>query len=239
MVALVSAGRSTNPTSTQASIRFSSISPAPGSRSNICSITRLAPRSQIRSARPPNRKPSATCSGSGEQRYEFVANCNQIRIELRFSRAAAAPVSTNPAALDSDLGGIRSFLGLVLGRPRLRTGRPRILRPLDSRLVLHSGSPALFSFAPVQRRSCDDREHVRLPQLALLSGPFVRAVVRLLQRLGSGTGDHNSRRSRLSPSPRSRRPSRGEAPARPLVDLAAPTRSRTSPHRIAERSPRS
>src|SRR5713226_59545 len=148
MVALVSAGRSTNPTSTQASIRFSSISPAPGSRSSTCSIARLAPRSQIRSARPPNRKPSATCSGSGEQRYEFVAKSHQIRIELRFSRAAAAPVSTNPAALDSDLGGIRSFLGLVLGRPRLRTGRPRILRPLDSRLVLHPEGSTLFLSLP-------------------------------------------------------------------------------------------
>src|SRR5579863_4922338 len=38
---------------------------APGSRSSICSITRLAPRLPTRSARLRNKRPSATWSGSG------------------------------------------------------------------------------------------------------------------------------------------------------------------------------
>ena len=54
------------------------------------------------------------------------------------------------------------FLVWYWSRPHLGTRRPRILRPLDSRLVLHPESPALLPVAPVQRRSCDDREHVRL-----------------------------------------------------------------------------
>src|SRR5208282_2174705 len=138
MVALVSTGQSTNQTSTQASIKFFSISPAPGSRSSICSIVRPAPKRPIRSARLRNKKPNATCTGSGEERYESVTNCHQIRIEFWFSRGAAAPLPSHPAALDSPLGGFRPFLRLVLERPPLGTGRPPILRALDSRLVLHA-----------------------------------------------------------------------------------------------------
>ena len=86
--------------------------------------------------------------------YEFVTNRHQIRIELRFSRDAAAPLSSNPAALDSDLGGFRSFLRLVLGRPHLGTGRAPIFRPLVPRLALHPEGPALLPLAPVPRRPC-------------------------------------------------------------------------------------
>ncbi len=105
--------------------------------------------------------------------------------------------------------------------------RPRILRAMDSRLVLHPEGPALLPITPIWRRSCDDREHVSLSELALLSGALVRTVLRLLQPLGSGTGDHNSRRSRISPPPQSRGPFRGEASARPHIGPAAPARPRT------------
>src|ERR1700722_428848 len=149
MVAIVSVGQSTNLTGTQASIRFCSISPAPGSRSSICSIIRSAPKRPIRSARLRNKRPSATCTGSGEERYESVTNCHQIRIEFWFSRSAAAPLPSHPAALDSHLGGFRPFLRLVLERPTLGTGRPPIFRTLDSRLVLHPEGPALLPIAPL------------------------------------------------------------------------------------------
>ena len=46
------------------------------------------------------------------------------------------------------------FLGLVLDRPHLGTGRPRILRALDSRLALHPEGPALLPIAPLPRRPC-------------------------------------------------------------------------------------
>ena len=74
-----------------------------------------------------------------------------------------------------------------------------------------------------------------LPELALLFGALVRRVVRLIQHLGSGTGDPDSRRARLLLAPRSRGPSRGEASARPQPDPSTPALTRTSPHRAPER----
>ena len=87
---------------------------------------------------------------------------------------------------------------------RVSAGRPGILRPLDSCVAVHPEGPALLPIAPLPRQPVHDREHVPLPELALLSGVLVRGAVRLIQHLGSGTGDPDSRRARLLLAPRSR-----------------------------------
>src|SRR5437870_3234406 len=123
--------------SSAASIRFSLISPAPGSRSSTCSIDRSAPKSPIRSAKPLNKKPRATCAGSGEERYELVANRYPVRIESRFGGDAAPALAPLLSTLDPGLDCLGCLHRLVLDRPHLRTGGARVFRALDPRLVLH------------------------------------------------------------------------------------------------------
>src|SRR6266851_4132258 len=187
-----------NRVSIELSIRFSSISPAPGSRSSTCSIIRSAPKSPTRSAEQLRRKPSATCSASaGEDGHEFVTTRHQIRGESQLGRDVAASLAQGFSALDSGLGGFRSLLRLVLdGSPW--AGRSRVFRPLVSRLALHAEAAAVFHFAAVWKRSLHHREHVCLPELAVLHGTFLRRVVRLLQPLECATGELERRHDGLS-----------------------------------------
>lgn len=77
---------------------------------------------------------------------------------------------------------------------------------------------------------------------SILTGASIRGVPSgsgsLPTRLGSGAGDHNSRRARLSPSPRPQRPSR-ETARRARINPTPPALTRASPRRAPGRARRS
>ena len=208
----------------QASIRFSSISPAPGSRSSTCSITRSAPKRPTRSARLRNKKPSV--HAPAQEKSDMNLSRTAIRYELSSGSAAVLLRLYLRIQLlwiliwaASDLFFVWYWTGRISGPGAHEYFGRWILAWFFTQKV-----PLYFLSLPYRGGRATIGSMYLLSELALLSGPLVRAVVRLLQRLGSGTGDHDSRRSRLSPPPRSRGPFRGEASARPHVDPAPPAR---------------
>ena len=174
------------------------------------STRHLAGPPSIRSWTPARRPPASTSPTYRPRRRKVGEHAHSAGSKVASWSYIAPDVGSDGTADARDrrgaLGNFCNRARMVLGWPLWRSGRSRVLRPLDTRVDFHPGSSPLVPIAPISRWTLSRREHVRVSEPELLLRALVRDLVRPLLALGVDADRSDSARGgKVSLSVRTRR----------------------------------